>query len=162
MDPLFVTVVVWILIFVGLVGTVVPILPGTGLVFGGILLYAFYFGIETVGLTTLVLFGVATVLSFVLDLLASLYGASRFGASRSGVIGSAVGGIIGFLILNLPGLLFGVFFGAVIGEYFLAKKKIDEALKAGAGSVLGFFGGVVLKLILALMMTVVFMFKIWF
>lgn len=162
MDPLFVTIIVWILIVAGLIGTVVPILPGTGLVFGGILLYALYFGIETVGLTTLVLFGVVTVLSFVLDLLASLYGASRFGASRSGVIGSAVGGIGGFLVLNLPGLIFGVFAGAVIGEYFLAKKNIDEALKAGAGSVLGFFGGVVLKLILALIMTIVFMFKIWF
>lgn len=162
MDPVFVTLIVWVLIVVGLIGTVVPILPGTGLVFGGILLYALYFGIETVGLTTLVLFGVATVLSFVLDLLASLYGAKRFGASRSGVIGSAVGGIGGFLILNLPGLIFGVFVGAVIGEYFLAKKNIDEALKAGAGSILGFFGGVVLKLILALVMTIVFMFKIWF
>ena len=100
MDPLFVTIIVWILIVAGLIGTVVPILPGTGLVFGGILLYALYFGIETVGLTTLVLFGVVTVLSFVLDLLASLYGASRFGASRSGVIGSAVGGIGGFLVLS--------------------------------------------------------------
>lgn len=157
-----ITILVWVLIVTGLVGTVVPVLPGTGLVFGGILLYALSFGIETVGLTTLVLFGIFTVLSFVLDLLASLYGAKRFGASRIGIIGSVLGGVIGFILLNLPGLLFGVFVGAVFGEYFLAKKNIDEALKAGAGSILGFFGGVVLKLILALAMTLIFMFKTWF
>lgn len=154
--------IVWILILVGLVGTIVPMLPGTGLVFGGILLYALYFGVDNVGLTTLVLFGVATALSFVIDLLASLYGAARFGASRSGIAGAAIGGILGLLVLNLPGLLLGVFVGAVFGEYFLAKKKGEEALRSGVGSVLGFLGGTILKFILALIMIIVFVVKIWF
>lgn len=162
MEPIIITALVWILIVVGLVGTIVPILPGMGLVFGGILLYALYFGVSTVGLTTLVLFGVATGLSFVIDLLSSLYGAARFGASRSGVIGSAFGGILGLMVLNVPGLLLGVFAGAVLGEYFLAKKNIDEALKAGVGSMLGFLGGTVIKLVFSLIMVTVFIVKIWF
>ena len=162
MEPIVITSIVWILILVGLVGTIVPVLPGTGLVFGGILLHAFYFGIDTVGLTTLVLFGVATALSFVVDLLASLYGAKRFGASRSGMTGAVIGGILGLLVFTLPGLLLGVFVGAVCGEYFLAKKKGEEALKSGIGSVLGFLGGTLLKFVLSLIMVVVFVVKIWF
>lgn len=161
MESIIITTIVWLLILFGIIGTIVPVLPGTGLVFGGILLYALYFGVETVGMTTLILLGVVAALSFVLDLLASLYGASRLGASKSGLWGSAVGGLLGLLFLSLPGLLLGVFVGAIFGEYFLAKKTGEAALKSGIGSVLGFLGGTVLKLILSLAMTVVFAAKIW-
>lgn len=153
---------VWLLIFVGLLGTIVPILPGTVLVFGGILLYALYFGVETVGMTTLTLLGVAVALSFVIDLLASLYGAKRFGATRYGMWGSTLGGLLGLLLLSLPGLFFGLFLGAVLGEYFWGKKKLEEALHAGIGSILGFLGGTALKFLLALTMVVVFVVKVWF
>jgi uncharacterized protein YqgC (DUF456 family) len=152
----------WILIFIGLIGTIVPVLPGVGLVFGGILLYALYFGVTSVGLTTLILLGLAAGLSFVLDLLASLYGAKRFGATRYGIWGSVVGGMVGLALLSLPGLFIGLFLGAVAGEYFFGKKKADQALQAGIGSMLGFLAGTVLKLILAVVMVLVFVVKVWF
>lgn len=161
MESIVIVTIVWLLIFVGLVGTILPGLPGVGLVFGGILLYALYFGVATVGMTTLILLGVVTVFSFIIDLLASLYGAKRFGASRSGIIGAFLGGVAGLIFLSLPGLFLGVFAGAVVGEYFLAKKSSEEALKAGLGSVLGFLGGTVLKLVLALIMVGVFVAKLW-
>lgn len=157
-----VVVIVWLIIFVGLIGTIVPGLPGVGLVFGGILAYALYFGVETIGLPILMLLGVAAVFSFVIDLLASLYGASRFGASRSGVAGSALGGLVGLFLLSLPGLFFGVFVGAVVGEYFFAKKKAGDALKAGVGSILGFLAGTVIKLVIAVVMIIIFVAKVWF
>ncbi len=157
-----VIVIVWLLIFVGLVGTIVPILPGMVLVFGGILLYALYFGVATVGLTTLTLLGVALALSFVIDILASLYGAKRFGATRYGIWGSTLGGLLGLLLLSLPGLFVGIFLGAVLGEYFWGKKKLEEALHAGIGSILGFLGGTVLKFLLAIAMVIVFVVKVWF
>lgn len=162
MEPIVIVAIVWILIFVGLVGTILPGLPGVGLVFGGMLLYALYFGVATIGMTTLIILGVVTVFSFLIDLLASLYGAKRFGASRYGLIGSLALGIIGLVFLSLPGLFLGVFAGAVVGEYFLAKKSAEAALKAGLGSVLGFLSGAVLKLIVALVMIGVFVAKIWF
>lgn len=157
-----VVIAVWLLIFVGLLGTIIPILPGVVLVFGGILLYALYFGVETVGMTTLILLGVATALSFVIDLLASLYGAARFGATRFGILGSTVGGLLGLVFLSLPGLFLGVFLGAVAGEYFWGKKKPEEALRAGIGSILGFLGGTVLKFFLAIVMVITFIIKVWF
>lgn len=156
-----IVVLVWVLIFLGLAGTILPGLPGTGLVFGGILLYALYFGVETVGMTTLILFGIVTLLSFAFDLLGSMYGAKRFGASRYGITGSILGGLLGLLVLSLPGLFLGVFAGAVAGEFFWGKKAIEEALKAGAGSMLGFFAGAVLKLCLSVIMVLVFIAKIW-
>lgn len=162
MEPIVIAVVAWVLIFTGLVGTILPVLPGTGLVFGGILLYALYFGVGTVGLTTLIIFGIVTAVSFVIDLLASLYGAARFGATRSGLIGAVVGGLVGLLLLSLPGLFLGVFAGAVVGEFFLAKKNLNESLKAGVGSILGFLAGSVIKFILSLIMVIVFVVKVWF
>ncbi len=157
-----VVLIAWLLIFVGLVGTIVPGLPGIGLVFGGILLYALFFGVEVIGLTILIFLGAVTVFSFVIDLLASLYGAKRFGASRAGIIGSACGGLVGLLILNLPGLFLGVFGGAVVGEYLIAKKSLEVALKVGGGSILGFLAGTLIKLMLGIIMVGVFVAKIWF
>lgn len=162
MESIVVTVATWVLIFVGLVGTILPGLPGVGFVFAGIALYALYFGVDTLGMTTLILLGVATLFSFIVDLLASLYGAKRFGASRSGLIGSTIGGFLGLLFLSLPGLFLGLFIGAVVGEFFLAQKNLNDSLKAGVGSILGFFAGSVIKLILSLIMVVVFVVKVWF
>ena len=162
MESMAILVIVWVLIFVGLAGTILPGLPGTGLVFGGILLYALYFGVETIGMTTLILLGAVTLFSLAIDLLASLYGASRFGATRPGIIGSAIGGIVGLFLLSLPGLFIGVFVGAVVGEYLWAKKPFAQALKAGVGSALGFLAGSVIKCFLSLVMVIVFIIKIWF
>lgn len=162
MESSVIIFITWVLIIIGLAGTIIPGLPGMGLIFGGILLYAMYFGVESVGMTTLIFLGAATALSFVLDLLAGLYGAKHFGATRSGIIGSVVGGIVGFVVMSLPGLFFGMFLGAVSGEYFLAKKNGGEALKVGLGSVLGFLAGALLKFLLGLVLVFVFIAKTWF
>lgn len=156
-----VLIIIWLLIFAGLVGTILPGLPGTGLVFGGIVLHALYFGVDTIGMTTLIFLGAVTLFSFIIDWLASLYGAKRFGASRAGVIGSVVGGLFGLVFLSLPGLFLGAFVGAVVGELLLAKKNLNDSLKVGVGSILGFFAGTLIKLLLTLIMVIVFIVKIW-
>lgn len=162
MTPTIVIIIVWMLLLGGLAGTILPGLPGVGFVFGGILLYALYFGMDTVGTTTLILLGAVTIFSFVIDFLASLYGAARFGATRSGIVGSIAGGLAGLLFLSLPGLLLGTFFGAVVGEFFIAKKSLQHALRAGMGSVLGFLAGSVIKFVLSCIMVIVFVTKVWF
>jgi len=162
MELAFLPILVWVLILLGLAGTLLPVLPGTGLVFAGILVHAYYFGVDSIGFGTLILFGVVTALSFVIDLLASLYGASRFGASRFGLIGSILGGLIGTIFLSLPGLFFGFILGAIIGELLLGHKSLNDALKAGVGSALGFFGGTIFKFFLTLVMVMVFAWKTWF
>ena len=110
----------------------------------------------------MIFLGIATAASFFIDLIASLYGAKRLGATRPGVIGAAIGGLVGLVFLSLPGLFLGTFFGAVGGEYFLAKKNLNGALKAGAGSILGFLAGSLIKLILSIIMVGVFVSRVWF
>jgi hypothetical protein len=157
---IFVIVITALLILVGLVGIVVPLLPGTGLIFAGILLYALYFGIATVGQGTLITLGLATVASILLDYLTGAYGAKFFGASRYGIAGALLGAFFGMLILSLPGLILGLFLGVFLGETLMAKKGTEEAIKVGLGSLVGFFGGTLIKLILGLTMIGVFLAKV--
>lgn len=161
MESIIVSVVVWAVILVGLVGTVVPALPGVGLIFAGILAHALYFGVDGIGVVTLVVLGLVALVSMVFDFFASAYGASRFGSTRWGVGGSVVGGIAGLVAFNVPGLVIGVFLGAAAGEMIFARKDLHQSLRAGWGSVLGFLGGTVLKLILGIVMVLVFLGKLY-
>lgn len=160
MESIIVSVIVWTVIIVGLAGTIVPALPGVGLIFAGILVHALYFGIEEIGVATLVALGVVSLLSTIFDFLASAYGASRFGSTRWGIGGSVVGGIAGLMALNIPGLILGVFLGAAAGEMLFARKDLHQSLRAGWGSVLGFLGGTVLKLVLGIVMVIVFLWRL--
>lgn len=99
---------------VGLVGAVVPGLPGVPLIFLSALVYAYLTGFEVVGGWIVALLGLFAALALVADYVATTYGARRFGASWAGTIGGAVGGIVG----TLAGMLFfgiGAFFGLILG-----------------------------------------------
>ncbi|MDQ4106103.1 MAG: DUF456 family protein, partial [Actinomycetota bacterium] len=82
---------------VGLVGAVVPGLPGVPLIFLSALVYAYLTGFEIVGGWIVTLLGLFAALALVADYAATTYGARRFGASWAGTIGGAVGGIVGTL-----------------------------------------------------------------
>lgn len=161
MESVIVNVVVWAIILIGLVGTVLPALPGVGLIFSGILLHSLFFGFGEIGVVTFVSLAFVALLSIIFDFLASAYGASRFGSTRWGVAGSVVLGIVGIMTFNIPGLVLGIFLGAVVAEMLFARKDLRRSLRAGWGSVLGFLGGTVLKLILGLVMTGVFAVKVY-
>lgn len=99
---------------VGLIGAVVPGLPGVPLIFLSALVYAYLTGFEFVGGWIIALLGFFAALALVADYVATSYGARRFGASWAGTIGGAVGGIVG----TLAGILFfgiGAFFGLILG-----------------------------------------------
>jgi uncharacterized protein YqgC (DUF456 family) len=82
-------------------------------------------------------------LSVLLDYLASMWGAKRFGATWRGVAGAAVGGLIG-IFFNLPGILLGPFIGATLFE-LAGGYKLKEATHAGLGATLGLLAGVIGK-----------------
>lgn len=157
---ILVIIIVALLFLVGLLGILLPALPGTGLIFAGILLYVLYFGVETVGMTTLVVLGGAALLAILFDYLAAAYGAKRFGGSGWGTLGAILGGLIGVIILNVIGLIVGIFLGAMLGEILGAKRDQSAALKVGLGAVVGFLGGTLLKLLLGLVMIGVFLFQV--
>ncbi len=147
-------VVVALLVAAGAAGTVLPAVPGTPLVFAGLLLAAWIDGFLKVGWFPLTILGLLTVLSLVVDMAATAFGAKRVGASKTAVVGAALGTLVG-LFFGIPGLLVGPFVGAVAGE-LLVKKDWQQAGRVGVGAWLGFLFGTLTKLTLVFTMLGVF------
>ena len=118
-----------VLILAGLAGTVLPVLPGTVLVWGGIVLGAWIDDFTRVGVTTLAVVTVLAVLAWGLDYVAGLMGAKKAGASKLALLGAAAGTVVG-LFMGLVGVLFMPLVGAAAGEY-LAQKNQARAVKVG-------------------------------
>jgi uncharacterized protein YqgC (DUF456 family) len=148
-------VVVALLVLLGLVGTVVPGLPGPILVLAGLALAVWMDGFVRAGWPTLAVLAGLTILTYVLDLVATAVGARRFGASRWAVAGAVVGALVG-LFFGLPGLLLGPFVGAFLVE-LLARRDVGQAGWAGLGAWLGFLVGTAGKLAVVVAMVAVFL-----
>lgn len=142
------------LILVGLAGTVLPLLPGTVLVWGGIVLGAWIDDFTQVSVTTVVVISVLAVLAWVLDYVAGLLGAQKVGASRLALLGAAIGTVVG-LFMGLVGVLFMPLVGAAVGEY-LAQKDRARAAKVGLATWVGIMVGLLAKVVLAFIMVGVF------
>lgn len=148
--------ITWLVMLVGVLGCVLPAVPGAPLVFIAALVHRLIFG-ETAGASTwmLVVIFLLMLFSLLFDYLASMYGAKKLGSSRYGIIGAVVGGMIGLIIFNIPGALLGPFVGAFAGEIIGGKDWKDSG-KAGFGATLGLLGGAVGKLACAMAMTGLF------
>jgi len=144
------------LILIGLAGTVLPALPGTPLVFVGLLLAAWADGFTKVGWFPLVLLALLTAASLAVDFFASSLGAKKVGASRLAIVGSVLGGLIGFFF-GLPGLFLGPFLGAALGEY-ISLRSLRRAGKVGLATWLGILFGTAAKIALAFTMLGLFIF----
>jgi len=143
-----------VLILVGLAGTVLPVLPGTLLVWGGILLGAWIDDFTRVGMTTVIVVSVLAVLAWGLDYVAGLMGAKKAGASKQALVGAAVGTVLG-LFLGLIGVLFMPLVGAAVGEY-LAQKDQARAVKVGIATWIGIMVGLIAKVVLTFIMVGIF------
>lgn len=142
------------LIVAGLAGTVLPVLPGTVLVWAGIVLGAWIDDFQRVGTTTLVVVTVLAALAWVLDYVAGLLGARRAGASRQALVGAAIGTVAG-LFMGVVGVLFMPLVGAALGEY-LAQKDQTRAVRVGVATWLGIMLGLLAKVVLAFIMVGLF------
>ena len=114
----------------GLLGSVLPGLPGVPLIFVSALVYAYLTNFEIIGVFVLVLIGLFALLAFVADFLGTAYGAQRFGASNWGTVGGAIGGLVGALagalffgVGALFGLLIGTVGGVFAGEYLRRERR---------------------------------------
>jgi len=148
-----------LLVLTGLAGSILPALPGVPLVFGGLLLAAWADDFQRVSWVVLIILGLLTVLSFAIDFAATALGAKRVGASRLAIVGALIGTLAGF-VLGLPGLIFGPFAGAVIGE-MLSHGEMQRATRAGFATWVGLIFGTLTKLALIFTMLGIFAFA-WF
>jgi uncharacterized protein YqgC (DUF456 family) len=143
-----------LLMAVGLLGSILPGLPGTPLIFATAVGHRLVVGPSGAQTWVLVVLGVAALLALAADYAASLYGAKRLGATRLGLIGAGVGGLVG-LFLGPFGILLGPFVGAFGFEYF-GGREWRESAKAGAGATIGLFVGALGKMACAVGMTLLF------
>lgn len=149
-------IVIAVLFFaVGMIGTVLPALPGAPLIWLGMLVYGFMVKFNNLPWTFFIGQGLAVALIFLIDYLAGIWGTRRYGGSRAAVWGSILGGVLGVFLLGPFGLIFGPFIGAMAGELY-QKSPLEKAFHVGVGTLIGFLGGTVLKLGIEVLMIVWF------
>jgi uncharacterized protein YqgC (DUF456 family) len=140
-----------VLILIGLVGVIMPYLPGVPVAWLGLFIYAIGTDWERLSVTTIVVFGAITVLALLVDFIAPLLGAKKYKASKWGIIGASIGLFLGIIIFQIWGIILGPLLGALIGE-LIAGKSTDIAFKSALGTFIGFIFGTLMKLVLVLVM----------
>jgi uncharacterized protein len=148
-----------VIIIVGLVGTVVPGLPGTILIFLGALLYAVLEGFQAVGWPTLLVLGLLTAAATTADLWATSVGARLGGASGWSIVGGLVGGLVGLLFFTLPGAILGALAGVLAVE-ILRARDWRQALKASGGWAAGWLIATILQVGIGLAMAGIFAWQV--
>jgi hypothetical protein len=131
---------------------------GTLIIFTGILLYAFSTGLVIIDIKVLAAVLVLYLIGEGIELLFTIMGVKKFGATNAAVAGALVGAIAGAVggsaaagIGIIAGTFIGIFAGGFLAE-LLVKRSIGGALKAGTGGVIGRLGAVVVKFVIASVM----------
>jgi uncharacterized protein YqgC (DUF456 family) len=153
-------VIAYLLMFLGLLGTIVPLLPGTPLILVGAIVYAIATDFAVIDGWILAILALICLGAELLDYIAAAIGAKKYGASRAGVYGAIIGVFAGFFTLGPIGILIGPIAGAVAGE-LLAGAGGSKAIRAGFGAIIGALGGMVLKFIAGVAMIVIILIQIW-
>jgi len=143
----------------GLAGTLLPVVPGLPLMWLAFLGYGWLTGWSSYGAAFLTVTGLLVLLSMVVDYAASALGAKKFGASRPGLVGAVAGGILGLIFFSLPGLILGIFLGAMALEILVSRRDLGAALTAGLGALLGFLAGSLFKFMLGFFLFLLFILK---
>lgn len=130
---------------IGFLGAVIPVLPGTILSYIG-LLCAYFTSDADISNQKLIIWGIIAALAVILDYILPGYMSKKFGGTKKGVTGATVGVLLG-MFFGPAGIIFGPFIGAFVGEMMNDHKSTDKALKVAIGSLLSFFMGTGLKLI---------------
>lgn len=151
--------VLWILSAIltvtGLIGMLAPLIPGAPILFLGLLFGAWAEGFRYVGPWTLAILALLTIISYLIEFVASALGAREFGGSKRAMWGATLGGLIG-MFMGVPGILIGPSVGAVLGELSL-QRTLDQAGRAGFGTVVGLALGIAGKLVIGISMIGLFL-----
>ncbi len=132
-------------IIAGIIGCVLPIIPGPILSYCGLIIVSLAYKWELFNVRFLVVMGVITAAVTTLDYVLPLISAKKFGASKYSIWGSLFGMIIGVILFPPFGLLIGAFIGAVLGE-LIFNMDTRKSLKAGIGALIGTVSSIFIKL----------------
>ena len=132
-----------LLLLLGVLGSVLPVLPGPLLTFLGLLVLHFFTD-YTLTQSQLLLYTFITIIVIFLDYLCQYFGVKKMGGKKNAIYGAGIGLLLGFFIPPL-GFVLGPFFGAFFGALIDNKNKVN-ALKIAFGSFVGFVFGTLIKL----------------
>ncbi len=141
---IFLIILAGVCLLLGLVGNIVPALPGTPLGYVGLLLLHMTDKVQF-STTFLIVWAAIVVVIQVLDYVIPAWGTKQFGGTKGGVWGSTIGLIVG-LFFGPAGIILGPFLGAFAGE-MVQGQEAKKALRASIGSFIGFLAGTVIKLV---------------
>jgi len=147
---IFLLIVAFLCMVIGIVGCIVPGLPGVPVAYVGLWIAQ---AAERIDFSWqfLLIWGIVTVVVSILDYVVPAWGTKKYGGTKYGVWGSTIGVFVG-LFFGAVGVIFGPLVGAILGE-MISGKEFNEALRAGWGSFIGILAGTVLKLICCGLMT---------
>ncbi|MTI82032.1 MAG: DUF456 domain-containing protein [Firmicutes bacterium] len=158
MDWLALTVAL-VIMFIGLAGTLLPMVPGAPLVMLGIIVYGFMGNFHIFGTFFWIGQTVLLLMVFGVDYMAGAIGAKYYGGTKYSIWGSIIGGLVGLFTLGPLGVIVGPFIGAVVGE-MINQNSLEKALKSGIGTLIGFAGGTLVKIAIEITMIVWFLFVV--
>lgn len=156
-------IIIYILQFLIVVGVVLSAvlqiftLPGTVIQFVLILLYSALTDFQSVSYGNIIFFAILALVSVLIDNIANLLGAKKFGASKWGVLGAFLGGLLSMIFMQLWAILFIPFLGAILFEIAFDRREWKSALKAGFGSLVGFLSGYLVRIVIAVINVIVFL-----
>ena len=154
-------ILIGVLVLMAFFFVVVPVVPAIALTLTAALIYVLWQGVAALGLLNFWLILGLGLGYFFFDLIATLYGAKKFGASRWGLAGAILGGIGGALFGGPLGIILGTLAGAALFEYFFNKENARRSLKVGAGAAIGFLVGSFGKLIIVTIATILLIWGIF-
>jgi len=154
------SVLIWlgtiVLFLLGLLGVVVPGLPGVALVFAGVLLYAVASDFTSISGSTVMVLGVVALIAYLVEYAGGLLGAKIGGGGRYTMLGIVLGAILGLIIGGPPGLVVGTVAGAMLGALTEGKTPA-QAGRAAIYSVLGIVGAKLVQFVLAIAIIISFL-----
>lgn len=156
---IFLVIISALFIVSGLLGSVLPIIPGPPLSWLGLLILHLTKAVE-MSSTLLVITGIIATIIFIMDYMIPAMGAKKFGGSKSGMIGTTIGLIVGLLSPIPGGIIIGPFLGAFIGE-MLNKNNSKTAFKAAIGSFIGFLASTFIKFIVSVIYLGIYISSLW-
>ena len=141
--------------FIGLLGVLLPLVPGVALIWLVALVYAIAEGFKNIDPITMIVLSIIALPGITADIWVSSLGAKAGGASLWSIVASLVGGVVGFLVSTLPGAIIGALVGLMAVELFRAKDW-RQALKASGGWIAGWLLAAVVQIVVGLIMIAIF------
>ena len=156
MSFLLLWLIVTSLFSLGSIGVFIPMLPGAGLVFLGVLIYAVATDFVNISVTTVVAFGVVAAVAWLVEYIGAALGVRAGGGGKIAMTGLIIGALLGFISGGPVGLLIGMLLGSFLGATYEGSST-SKASRAAIFSVLGLLGAKVLQLLLVVGIIVAFL-----